>query len=419
MTDSAAHGRLRCADRVAGAHAGRPGTALVERLRLTAVSAGQALLGIPALRWRCSACSALPLRSSRSASAARPRRRAGDGRSPTAHRRVSGALLGEPDRAGTPTTAGSHRRPGRFVWVRDPARWRDFAFCGSRHRRLRAVAGAGRRCWRRRRHLVGLRWSTAAWLGGSCCFLSGPLLVAWWFVTRPWSAARALPTGASSATRGEELERRVDEVDRDPRRDARPLGRRAAPDRARPARRRPGPDRGGGHERRPGREAGRHRSRTPPPSCCGRPGRPPVRAGGPAHPGPRHPPAGAGRPRPGRRHRGAGARRSRCRSPSRSTCPAALPAPVESAAYFAVAECLANTVKHAGATPGLGAGRTHDGDRLQLDVGDDGRGGADPAGSRPAGVARRLAAFDGTMTVASPAGGPTVVTLEVPCRASI
>ena len=57
--------------------------------------------------------------------------------------------------------------------------------------------------------------------------------------------------------------------------------------------------------------------------------------------------------------------------------------------------------------------------RLTVVVGDDGRGGADPsAGTGMRGVARRLAAFDGTMTVSSPIGGPTLVTLEVPCGSS-
>ena len=98
--------------------------------------------------------------------------------------------------------------------------------------------------------------------------------------------------------------------------------------------------------------------------------------------------------------------------------PSALPAPVESATYFTVAECLANVAKHAeasrgwveiGGTPGL----------LTVVVGDDGRGGADPAaGTGMRGVARRLAAFDGTMRVSSPRGGPTLVTLEVPCDSS-
>ncbi len=93
--------------------------------------------------------------------------------------------------------------------------------------------------------------------------------------------------------------------------------------------------------------------------------------------------------------------------------PETLPAPVESAAYFAVAECLTNVVKHAGAGRAW-VSATHDGTVLRIVVGDDGVGGADPAGSGLAGVAQRVAAFDGTMSVDSPVGGPTVVTLEVP-----
>jgi len=91
-----------------------------------------------------------------------------------------------------------------------------------------------------------------------------------------------------------------------------------------------------------------------------------------------------------------------------------LPAPVESAAYFALTECLTNVVKHAGAQRAWVTG-THDGTLLSLVVGDDGLGGADASGSGLAGVARRLEAFDGTMTVFSPVGGPTVVTMELPC----
>ena len=94
--------------------------------------------------------------------------------------------------------------------------------------------------------------------------------------------------------------------------------------------------------------------------------------------------------------------------------PAGLASPVESAAYFAVAECLANTVKHAEAARAWVTGRYADG-RLRIVVGDDGRGGARADGSGLSGVGRRLAAFDGTIAVDSPAGGPTVVTLEVPC----
>jgi signal transduction histidine kinase len=96
------------------------------------------------------------------------------------------------------------------------------------------------------------------------------------------------------------------------------------------------------------------------------------------------------------------------------------PAPVESAVYFAVAECLANTGKHAGAQRGW-VEITHDGVAgvLRVVVGDDGRGGADPAaGTGMRGVMRRLSAFDGTMRVSSPPGGPTLVMLEIPCALS-
>jgi len=94
------------------------------------------------------------------------------------------------------------------------------------------------------------------------------------------------------------------------------------------------------------------------------------------------------------------------------------PAPVESATYFAVAECLANIGKHSGAEHAWIAFSHGDG-TLRVVVGDDGHGGADPsAGTGMRGVMRRLSAFDGTMRVSSPSGGPTVVTLEVPCALS-
>ena len=94
------------------------------------------------------------------------------------------------------------------------------------------------------------------------------------------------------------------------------------------------------------------------------------------------------------------------------------PAPVESAVYFGVAECLANIGKHSGAANAWITVSHRDG-VLSAVVGDDGRGGASPdAGTGMLGVMRRLAAFDGTMSVSSPAGGPTLVTLEVPCDLS-
>jgi signal transduction histidine kinase len=98
--------------------------------------------------------------------------------------------------------------------------------------------------------------------------------------------------------------------------------------------------------------------------------------------------------------------------------PAGLPDPIESAVYFTVAECLANVAKHAQASRAWVELANSPG-KLAVVVGDDGRGGADPSsGTGMRGVARRLAAFDGTMRVSSPAGGPTLVTLEVPCDSS-
>jgi signal transduction histidine kinase len=91
-----------------------------------------------------------------------------------------------------------------------------------------------------------------------------------------------------------------------------------------------------------------------------------------------------------------------------------LPAPVEAAVYFIVSELLGNAAKHARADT-ASVEVTHAEGRLRVRVVDDGVGGADPArGSGLAGIERRLAAFDGTITVDSPAGGPTAVTLTIP-----
>jgi signal transduction histidine kinase len=94
--------------------------------------------------------------------------------------------------------------------------------------------------------------------------------------------------------------------------------------------------------------------------------------------------------------------------------PGRLPAPVESAGYFAVAEALTNVIKHSGATAAtIELGLV--GDRLRMSVSDDGRGGADLSkGSGLRGIERRLSAFDGTLAVSSPDGGPTLITMELP-----
>jgi signal transduction histidine kinase len=112
--------------------------------------------------------------------------------------------------------------------------------------------------------------------------------------------------------------------------------------------------------------------------------------------------------------------------------PGRLDAPVESACYFAVAEALANAVKHSGARQvhvRLRFTADHPRSRpaqgrpapgvLRIEVTDNGTGGADPAGgSGLHGVERRLATFDGILAVSSPPGGPTMIIMEVPCALS-
>ena len=95
---------------------------------------------------------------------------------------------------------------------------------------------------------------------------------------------------------------------------------------------------------------------------------------------------------------------------------------VEAVAYFVVSEALTNVAKHANATHAeVSVERT--GDRLHVVIADNGHGGATlapadtPAGGGTGlrGLAQRAAAVDGTLTVASPPGGPTVITVELPC----
>lgn len=88
---------------------------------------------------------------------------------------------------------------------------------------------------------------------------------------------------------------------------------------------------------------------------------------------------------------------------------------IEAVAYFVVSEALTNVVKHAEASRAEVTVERF-GPTLLVVVSDDGVGGADPAGgSGLAGLAKRVAAVDGTLTVDSPVGGPTVMTVELPC----
>ncbi|WP_245642107.1 sensor histidine kinase [Nonomuraea candida] len=92
-----------------------------------------------------------------------------------------------------------------------------------------------------------------------------------------------------------------------------------------------------------------------------------------------------------------------------------VPAAVEAAAYFIVAETITNVTRHSGATRATVRLSRRD-DVLLIEVGDDGRGGVDESrGTGVTGIRRRAAAFDGSVRVHSPAGGPTAITVELPC----
>ncbi len=83
--------------------------------------------------------------------------------------------------------------------------------------------------------------------------------------------------------------------------------------------------------------------------------------------------------------------------------------------FEVLAEALTNIAKHAEATQ-ADVEVVQARGRLRLRIVDDGVGGADPArGSGLAGLARRAASVDGTFALTSPVGGPTVITVELPC----
>jgi nitrate/nitrite-specific signal transduction histidine kinase len=91
-----------------------------------------------------------------------------------------------------------------------------------------------------------------------------------------------------------------------------------------------------------------------------------------------------------------------------------LPVAVETAAYFAVSEALANVVKHAGAGLVAVDVRVQRG-RLEIDVNDDGCGGASPdGGSGLSGLADRIGALDGRVEIESPPGAGTRVHVAIP-----
>jgi signal transduction histidine kinase len=89
---------------------------------------------------------------------------------------------------------------------------------------------------------------------------------------------------------------------------------------------------------------------------------------------------------------------------------------IETIAYFCAAELLANAAKHSQAGR-IGLQATGRQGTLLLSVSDDGTGGADPGGSGLSGLAQRVSTVDGRLEIASPPGGPTRVTVELPLRA--
>ncbi|MDQ7903613.1 sensor domain-containing protein [Phytohabitans sp. ZYX-F-186] len=93
------------------------------------------------------------------------------------------------------------------------------------------------------------------------------------------------------------------------------------------------------------------------------------------------------------------------------------PVAIEAVAYFVVSEALANVAKHSGATSvEVAVHLLESGDRLRVVIADDGRGGARPErGTGLRGLAQRVSSVDGTLDIDSPDGGPTTITVELPC----
>ena len=88
---------------------------------------------------------------------------------------------------------------------------------------------------------------------------------------------------------------------------------------------------------------------------------------------------------------------------------------MEASAYFLVAEAVTNAARYAQATE-VAVTVTCEGERLIVEVRDDGVGGVNPAnGSGLRGLADRVSALDGTLSIASPPGGGTTLRAVFPC----
>jgi signal transduction histidine kinase len=386
-----------------------------ERLRLTGVSAVLALLGIPvALALGILTILAVPLGLALVgfviALAVVPATQ----QLTALHRKVSGALLDEEITAGYADTAGVTPLLRPVHWLRDPARWRDVAFCwfsatGGFVLSMLPIGMLSAPVV----HLAGAIIDGGGWWW-LLVLLDGPLLAAWWLTTPALVRARALAErGILGHGRVEQLEQEVSVVR---------ASRAETLDHSAAEVRRIERDLHDGAQARMtavGMNVGLAEKlmQTDPESAAellreARETTLTALADIRAVIRGIHPPALADLGLAG----GIEALGAAIPVPVTlsAVVPGEPPAPVESALYFAVAECLANVVKHSGATRAW-VTLTHDDGQLRAVVGDDGRGGADPASSGLMGVARRLAAFDGTMAVSSPPGGPTVVSMEVPC----
>ena len=319
----------------------------------------------------------------------------------------------------TPTRAAAASLGRPVTWFRDQARWRDVAYLGfSGDRRAGpvrlVVAPSPTRssrwpcCWSSTRRSAG-RWSTCSW--------SPVVLTAWWLVTPALTLGRASAdrgilgsTAASSSSTG---------WPRSPRPAAETLDHSAA------ELRRIERDLHDGAQARLaaiGMNVGLAErmigpTRRPRPSCCGRRGSPPCRRWRTCASVVRgiHPPVLADRGLAGAVE--ALASPSRCRSRFTPTCR-------RTARADRVGRLLRGRRvpgQHGqarGGRPRVGPARPRR-SALRVVVGDDGRRWAPTPTGRPGRASpQRLAAFDGTMTVTSPVGGPTVVTLEIPCALS-
>jgi signal transduction histidine kinase len=384
-----------------------------ERLRLTALSAGHAAAGIAALLLALVMTGAFPALLSLTGFLmlllAVPVAAFVAGW----HRRVAAALLDEPVVAGYLDTEG---RFPPFVWVGDQARWRDFAFCwfSGTGGLVMSLVPVALLIAPPIHIIMALVQGNPVWFGFASVLL-GPALLVWWFVTVPLVRGRLrADRGILGSSPSRQLQERVDRITR---------SRTETVDHNEAELRRIERDLHDGAQARiaaTGMSVGLAEKlvHTDPDAAVAllREARATTVS---ALEDLRtlvkgiHPPVLADRGLV------SGIEAMAIPLPIPVTVALRLPrlaAPVESAIYFAVAESLANVAKHAQASRAWIAGG-HDGDTLRITIGDDGRGGADPNGDGLAGVARRLAAFDGTLTVTSPEGGGTQLTMEVPCRA--